>query len=332
MLAAALLVGCEKQPGSQGAAQQEQQQSTAGGGAGAPSKPHGPVYTFTMAIYDSPGNPFWNKVQAGAREAAEKLGCNVVIQFAEGNQTKMNDIMETAISKKSDGIGVTLNFDEAYDETVAKARGLGIPVIAFNIDDSKGREGNARMAYVGQKMEDAGCLIAKRLIKEGGLKKDDFVLCPVESPGAVYAEQRYRGAKKAFDEAGIRSQVLDSGNVSLNETLTRMTQFLLGNRNTNAILAMGQMPMEMAPKAAEDSGLKIPTAGFDISNVIIQNILDGKTIATVDQQPFYQGLNTLVQLYYYKKYGLLPCDINTGGAMVDKTNAEQVRKFSDTVR
>ncbi len=41
---------------------------------------------------------------------------------------------------------------------------------------------------------------------------------------------------------------------------------------------------------------------------------------------------TVVQLYFNKRFGLLPCDINTGGAIIDKTNADAVLKFADTVR
>ena len=100
----------------------------------------------------------------------------------------------------------------------------------------------------------------------------------------------------------------------------------------HAICAMGQMPMEAAPQAAEDAGLKIPNAGFDISSQIAQNIKSGRSIATVDQQPFYQGLLTVLQLYYHRKYGLHPCDVNTGGATVDASNVEQVMELANTVR
>ena len=31
-----------------------------------------------------------------------------------------------------------------------------------------------------------------------------------------------------------------------------------------------------------------------------------------------------MQLFLFKKYGLSPCEINTGGAIVDKLNAQQV--------
>jgi simple sugar transport system substrate-binding protein len=96
---------------------------------------------------------------------------------------------------------------------------------------------------------------------------------------------------------------------------------------------MGGMPMEMSPQAAEEAGLAgLPNAGFDITKKIITNILEGKTLATVDQQPYYQGSFTVMQLYLNRKYGLLPCSINTGGAIIDKSNAAIVLELADTHR
>ncbi len=138
--------------------------------------------------------------------------------------------------------------------------------------------------------------------------------------------------KRALDEAGVKSEVLDTGAVSLDDTLTKLTQYLIGQQNTKGILAMGGMPLTVAAKATADAGMNIPIAGFDLSKPIVQDILDGKIIAAVDQQPYYQGAFPIMQLYLYKKYALLPCDINTGGAIVDKSTAAQVLALSGTYR
>jgi simple sugar transport system substrate-binding protein len=193
-------------------------------GCGKKQQTTGPSYKFTMVIFGTAGNPFWTKIVNGAKEAADTLKCSVDVQFADNDATKQNDIIETAISNKVDGIGVSLNFDDAYDEVVKKARDKGIAVVAFNIDDSKKAAGNARMAYIGQDMETAGYIISQRLIAEGKLKKGDLVVCPVEHPEAVYAVQRYAGARKAFGPAGIKSEVLNTGGVSLEDTLNKLTQ------------------------------------------------------------------------------------------------------------
>jgi ABC-type sugar transport system substrate-binding protein len=292
----------------------------------------GPKYKFTMVIYGTVGNPFWKKVVAGAKDGASGLGADLDIQYADDDSVKQVSILETAIVNRMDGIGIIINLDDAYTKIIQKAREAGIPVVAYNIDSTKAAAGTARMAFVGQDFVTAGYLITKRLIATYGIKSGDHVVCPVEHPEAVYAAMRYEGVKKALDEVGASSEVLNTGGVSLDDTLTKLTQYLLGHKNTAAVLAMGGMPMEMAPKAIADAGLKIPNAGFDITKTIIDNIKSGKSLATVDQQPYYQGLFTIVQLYFNKRFGLLPCDINTGGAIIDKTNADAVLKFADTVR
>lgn len=289
-------------------------------------------YRYTMIIYGTTGNPFWKKVVTGAEEAAEKLDVDVDVQYAENEPGQQINIIETAIANQVDGIGMIINLDDAYDKAVQKARDAGIPIIAYNIDDTQGREGNARMAFIGQDFVTAGYLITKRLIEEYDIGRGDHVVCPVEHPEAVYAEKRYEGVKKALDEAGASSEVLDTGAISLEDTLNKITQYLLGHEDTDAIVAMGGMPMEMAPQAAEEAGLDIPNAGFDITKQIIRNIQDGKSLATVDQQPYYQGAFTIIQLHMNNLYGLLPCDINTGGAIIDKSNADVVLELADTVR
>ena len=289
-------------------------------------------YRFTMVIYGTTGNPFWAKVVAGATETADVLGVNLDIQYADDDAERQINILETAITNQVDGIGIIINYDDAYNRVVQRAIDSGIPVIAYNIDHSLGYEGNARMAFIGQDFQVAGYLITRRLIEEAGIGRGDHVVAPVEHPGAVYAQQRYAGVRRALDEVGATSEVLDTGGVSLEDTLDRLTQYLLGRRDTAAVLAMGGMPMEMAPQAIRDAGLDIPNAGFDISARIVTNILEGRSLATVDQQPYLQGANTVMQLYLNNKYGLLPVDINTGGAIIDQTNAQIVLELADTVR
>jgi simple sugar transport system substrate-binding protein len=99
-----------------------------------------------------------------------------------------------------------------------------------------------------------------------------------------------------------------------------------------AVIGLGGLPTEAAPKAIQEAKLNIPTGGFDLSKQILQNILDGKTVATVDQQPFYQGFLAVTELYYKNKYGLIPADVDTGSALIDKSNAAAALQFADTTR
>ena len=63
-------------------------------------------YRFLLIMFGSAGNPFWPKVISGARNAADAHGFRVDIQYADNNPIKQNNIMETAIANKVDGIGI----------------------------------------------------------------------------------------------------------------------------------------------------------------------------------------------------------------------------------
>jgi simple sugar transport system substrate-binding protein len=285
-----------------------------------------------MIIYGTTGNPFWAKVVAGAQEAAEDLGVGVNIQFAGDDPVQQNTLVESAMARGTAGIGLVLNVDDAYDSIVSEARSAGLPVVAFNVDDSMGANGNDRMSFVGQDFEIAGYTIGKTMVQRGAIAAGDKLVCPVEHPDATYAINRGAGVQRALQEVGASCEVVGTGAVGLEDTLTKLVQYLIANPDTKGIVGLGGLPTEVAPAAAEESGLDIPVAGFDLSKAIIQNILDGKTIATVDQQPFYQGYLTVVQLYFAGTYGLVPVNVNTGAAIIDQSNAQIVLDFADTVR
>ncbi len=287
---------------------------------------------FTVIIYDTTGNPFWSKVVAGVNEAAKAFNVNVDTQFANNDPVQQNNAIEAAMASKVQGIGLAINVPNAYEQNIKRAIEAGIPVVAFNIDDPKGSAGSARLSFIGQSFPSAGYAIGKRMVDAASLKKGSHVVCPVEHPEATYAVERYAGVKRALDEAGVTSEILDTGAIGLEDTVNKIDQYLLGKPNTAAVIGLGQLPTEAAPQAIKEASLKIPTGGFDLSKAILQNILDGKTVATVDQQPFYQGFLTVTQLYYKNKYGLIPVDVNTGSALIDKTNAAVALQFADTTR
>ena len=287
---------------------------------------------INMIIYGTTGNPFWAKVVAGAEEAAQDLGIKVNIQFADDDPVQQNALVEGAMARGTAGIGLVLNNDDAYDSIVSDARMAGIPVIAFNVDDSAGAAGNGRMAFVGQDFEVAGYAIGHTMVERGGIVAGDKLVCPVEHPEATYAIERGAGVMRALEEAGATCDFIGTGGVGLEDTLTKLAQYLIANPDTKGVVGLGGLPTEVAPQAIEEAGMNIPVVGFDLSKVIIQNILDGRTIATVDQQPFYQGYMTVSQLYFADAYGLVPVDMNTGAAIIDETNAQVVLDFADTVR
>ena len=169
------------------------------------------------------------------------------------------------------------------------------------------------------------------MLQAAALKKGDHVVCPVEDPDAFDGTERYRGIKSVLDEAGVASERLDA-TPTMATALTRISEYLVGHQDTKAVIGLGSVVTEVSPQAAAEAGLDIKIGGFDLSPQIVDDILAGKTVATVDSGAYYEGYFPIVLLYYYAKYGIPPVSVPIGGALIDKDNAHLVKEWAGTYR
>lgn len=282
---------------------------------------------ISYIVYVEAGNVFMIPALKGIEDAAKFFNADVDIQYADLDPVKQNNLIESAITNKVDGIAVMLFTEGAFTENIKKARDAGIAVVSVNIDDTA----TARQAYIGANSKTAGYVIGKRMVEACHLSKGDKVFNPVEYPDATYARDRYAGVKQALDEVGAVGELLGTGS-GFEEALPKMTQYLLGHSDTKCVISLGGTPTGVAAQAIEEAGLNIPNGGFDLNKLIIANLEGGKLIATMDQQPYMQGFLPIMQLVNYARYGLNPFDADTGLAVVDQSNVGKVTKYAGTYR
>lgn len=93
-----------------------------------------------------------------------------------------------------------------------------------------------------------------------------------------------------------------------------------------AVFGSGQSDSEAAGRAIEQyfAGQGYWAAGFDLSPKTLELIQAGHIRFTVDQQPYAQGFYPVVALALKLRYGIEPSNIDTGAAIVDRSNVEQV--------
>jgi simple sugar transport system substrate-binding protein len=284
----------------------------------------------TMIIYTAPGDPFWNPVIHGAEEAAKDRGVKLDIQYADQDPVKQNNLIQTAIANKVDGIAVVNWTPDAFTASIAAARAAGIGLVVFDTDDPRPNATESQ-AYIGQNFFTAGQNIGRRMIQAAGLKSGDHVVSPVEDPDAFYGVERYRGIKSVLDEVGVTSEKIDA-TPTMATALTRISEYLVGHHDTKAVIGLGSVVTEVSPQAVAEAGLNIAIGGFDLSPQIVDDILAGKTIATVDSGAYYEGYFPIIMLYYYAKYGIPPVSVPIGGALIDKSNAQLVKQWAGTYR
>ena len=286
----------------------------------------------TVIIHCCLGNVFWEPVIKGAQEAAEKFGINVDIQNAEGDPAKQVNLIEQAIANKQNGIVAMIAQAEAMTEPLKKARAAGIRVLAANVDHPDGAKSGTRESYSGQNFVAAGRLIGQRVISEAGLKGPGKCVLPAENPEQKHLAARGQGVIEALKDAGLEGEIIKSGD-NVEAGLTIISQYLLANPDTKCAIGLGNTPTSVLPQAAKEAGLdNLPNGGFDVNPRIMENINNGLTIATVDQQQFWQGFMPVMFLAYELKYGLAPADFDTSAGLIDKTNSAMASKFAGSYR
>ena len=278
-------------------------------------------YTIAMVTHEQPGDSFWDKIRAGAEQAAKDTGSK--LQYSNDPQAdKQAQLIQTAVDAKVDGIATTLVTPDALAGGVKAATGAGIPVVAFNAGINQYKDLGASM-YFGSDESLAGEEAGKRLA-EGGAKKP---LCVIQAAGSVALEARC---------AGVKSAVAATENIQVNgaddsAVVSSLQAKLSQDKSIDAIVTLAAPIALDAMKSMEQSGSSAKLATFDLNADAAQAIKDGKIQFSIDQQPYVQGYMAVESLYLYLKNGN---DIGggkavlTGPSFVDASNIDKIAGFA----
>src|ERR1700689_4378094 len=87
---------------------------------------------ITMIIYTAPGVPFFNPLLQGAKDAAKATSVDLDIQYADNDQVKQNNLIQTAVANKVAGTATVIWDDKAFEKNICAAVHGGITVLASN--------------------------------------------------------------------------------------------------------------------------------------------------------------------------------------------------------
>ena len=284
-----------------------------------------PAYKFVVVSHAT-AVPFFVPVRKGVEEAGRLLGVDATFTGPpDFNVARQIEFIKAAIAAHVDGIGTTLPNPEAFNDVVAEAAQNGIPVIALNADAPTSK----RLAYIGQGNFDAGRSMGKEIAKllPGG---GEVLLCQ-HTAGAFNLEERIRGVREALQQAGnFQVQVLPT-TTDLVKANSLIASYFQGHPNTKGFFGVDDITGSAIAQVIEREGLKGKVFGgaFDLVPDVMNAIKAGTMQFTIDQQPYLQGFNTVMQLYLLKKYQLSPADVNTGVAPITAANVEKVMKLAE---
>jgi len=287
-------------------------------------------YKFVYITHGGEENVFWNSVYLGMSEAAKLVGADAVMYRPkrEGDLAQEVANFESAIALKPDGIVVPIAYTELLP-LVKKATDEGIPVLVANIDapNPEDRIKAGGLAYIGQSLRQAGYFLAKNLAKN--FPSGSHALILMEGPGQVWAEERAAGIVQFLEEYNCTHEKLD---VSFEPAVveSRTSAYLQANPETKAVFSVGYMAYvagNILQRMGKNPG-EVAVGCFDLVPPVIDGIKSGYVTLTIDQQPYLQGFLPIIQLVLMKKFALGSWDVNTGNAIVDKSNVAIVEELS----
>ncbi|KQZ11905.1 substrate-binding domain-containing protein [Microbacterium sp. MEC084] len=311
LTALAALTAC-----SGGGAQPADTADSSGGGGGDSG------YTIAMVTHETPGDTFWDKIRAGAEQAAKDVGAT--LQYSNDPAAeKQAQLIQTAIDSDVDGIATTLATPDALAESVQAAGAAGIPIVGFNSGIDQYKDVGALM-YFGSDENLAGATAGERIAEAGG----KHPLCVIQAAGSVALEARC---------AGVKSAVPGTENIQVNgaddsAVVASLQAKLQQDPSIDYIVTLGAPIAMDALDAMEQSGSEAKLITFDLNADAAQAIKDGRIEFSIDQQPYVQGYLAVTSLYLKVKNGNdmgggLP--VLTGPSFVDASNIDTILPFAE---
>jgi simple sugar transport system substrate-binding protein len=282
-----------------------------------------PRWTFAMVTHSGDGDTFWDIVQSGAEQAAAKDNINFLYAHSDEGQQQAQ-LVDSYISKKVDGLIVTLAKPDAMKAVVAKARKAGIPVITVNSGSEQSKAYGA-LTHIGQDETIAGEAVGDELDARGKKK----ALCVLHEQGNVGHEQRCAGAKKTFDGT-LQNLYVDGTNMP--DVQASIEAKLQTDRSIDAVVTLGAPFADAAVQARQSAGSKAEVDTFDLNAKVAQALQQGSLGFAVDQQPYLQGYQAVDLLWLYRYNadvlgGGRP--VLTGPQIITEKDAAELQEYTE---
>jgi simple sugar transport system substrate-binding protein len=268
-------------------------------------------------------NSFFTATIYGCQDACALTGSS--FQWTGSNNSIVSEMVSAfnaGVAAKANGIGCCLIDNTAFNSPVNTALSQGIPVIAYNADVSPGSKNN-RMAYIGQNNLTAGAAVGAAILKQG-IKSGDKVAGIIATPGTGNIQPRIDGAKPVLTGAGVNFIEVGTSATEGAPEYNKISAWYAGNKDVKWMMAVDSGDSNAVAQFIKNQGLagKVGASVWDVGLPVVQAIQAGYVVATIDQQAYLQGFDTIMQLFLWNVSGGLmkPTNTDTGLGIVTKSN------------
>jgi ribose transport system substrate-binding protein len=267
---------------------------------------------------------FFNQINDGAKEAADKAGAQLVIFNANNQASAQNSAIEDYIAQKVDGIVLVAIDVNGVKPAISAAKKAGIPVVAI---DARIPDGD-NAAFIGVDNTGAGEDIGKFFAEY--VKSDMGGSTKVGIVGALNSfiqNQRLDGFKKGAASAGVKFvDTVDGQNIQ-DVALTAAENLMTANPDMTAIYATGEPALVGAVSAVTSQKRtdKVKVFGWDLTAQVVKGIDEGWIVAVVQQDPYKEGAAGVDTILKLKKGEKVTANIDIPVTIVTKKNVDKFR-------
>jgi simple sugar transport system substrate-binding protein len=287
------------------------------GGAAAPSS----GLTIAMVTHEQPGTTFWDRVRAGAEQAAKQHG--IELKYSnDPDAGKQATLLQNAIDSNVDAIASTLSSPDAVGPALQSAADAGIPTVALNAGIDAYQEYGALM-YFGSDEGLAGQAAGQRLADEGAKK----ILCIVHAEGVISLEDRCSGVKSSF----ANTENLQVNGADLASVTSSVQAKLAQDKSITDVVTLDAGVATAVIKAEEAAGSDAKVVTFDLNQDVVAGIQNGDIEFCIDQQPYLQGYEAVDSLWLNLTNGNElggGQPVLTGPSFVDADNIDKIAEFA----
>lgn len=292
-----------------------------------------------VAFVSNNPEDFWTIAEAGTRKASEELGVDVVFKRPQnGTAAEQKQIIEDLLARRVQAIAVSvIDPDNQIDflNQIAER----VPLITQDNDAPKTK----RKCYIGTDNYEAGKAVGK-LVKEI-MPKGGTIAIFVGQPDPLNARQRRGGVidelagqavpdavdGKKYGSYELAGTYYDGANRQKAKEMAADVLTKLGDKKDVCLVGLWAYNPPAILSAVTDAGKQgeIAIVGFDEDEVTLQGIIKGHIHATVVQQPFLFGYDSVKLMTDLIKdpSTKLPADgiKNVPHKVIKKDNVEEFR-------
>jgi ribose transport system substrate-binding protein len=277
--------------------------------------------------------PYWKAAGAGFNNAATQGKVRADYTGPQNYDPKAErDALDQAVQKKATGILLAVTDPMALKDSIDKAVAAGIPVITIDSDAPSSK----RLFFIGTNNYQAGFAGGQRLAQELKGKGNVVVFTMPDQPNL---QDRLRGYKEAL---------VSSPNIKITRVVDIQGDPRIAFDTTTQIVGKERDKVDAfvcleAQSAKEVAGVlnsyhvtgKVVMA-MDTDPETLDGIQKGLIAATIAQKPYtmaFVGMQMLDNLYHHKppsldkdwskdSYAPIPSFVDTGSALIDKSNVD----------